>query len=251
MALVDHIAIITHSSLAAAVVNKLNPTKPAEFFAQIAFPPEAGAELMALCNQAAGGQPLQNFQIAAGTNEAKGQKQLPGVPGNWLVVRASTQYAPYVAAADGSQLDQANPQHAQVIKTAYYAGRKIRAALSAYAWTFGGKQGISFNLVGIMDAGEEGERLNIGLGATVNAFAAHAKPGATTGNVAAMNANAEVKPANNDNPFAQGGAAAQNAIADGAAKAAGANPFAPGASGRQSVRVTPPDFSDWDDDIPF
>lgn len=226
MSLDNHVAIITHSSLAAATINKLNPSKPAEFFAQLAFPPEAGADLQALCLQAAGGQPLQNFNIGVATNESKGQKQLPGIPGNYLVVRASTQYAPYVAAADGSQLDQSNPQHAQVIKTAFYAGRKVRAILSAYAWNFGGKQGISFNLNGIMDAGEEGERLNIGQDATVNAFATHAKPGATTGNVAAMNANAETRPANNANPFAQGGQAAQNAIADGAAKAAGGNPFA-------------------------
>lgn len=225
MSLDNHIAIITHSSLAAAVTNKLNPTKPAEFFAQLAFPPEAGGELQTLCLIAACGQPLTNFQIGVTTNEAKGQKQLPGVPGNYLVVRAATQYAPYIAAADGSQLDQANPQHAQVIKTAFYAGRKVRAALSAYAWNFGGKQGISFNLNGVMDAGEEGERLNIGQGATVNAFAAHAKPGAVTGNVAAMNANAETRPANNANPFAAAGGNVQPAAAP-AASVQGANPFA-------------------------
>lgn len=226
MSLDQHVAIIVHNSLAAATVNKMNPTKPPEFFAVLAFPPAAGGELQALCQFAAGASPLGNFQIGITTNAAKGAKEFPGIPGDWFVVRAATQYAPYIADAAGNQLDQNDPAHAQAIKTGFFAGKKVRAALSAYAWNFKGKNGISFNLNGVMDAGEDSERMNVGVGVTANAFAAHAKPGAAPmASVAQMNANAPVSAPNGGNPFAQGGQAAQNAIADAAAKAEG-NPFA-------------------------
>lgn len=222
MSLMDHVAILTHSALDVAKVNRLKDTKPLEYFAVLAFPPAAGAELQALCQQVAGG-PLGAYEIGITTNAQKGQKQLPGIPGDWFVVRAATQYAPYVAGADGTQLEQGNPAHANIIRTAFYAGKKVRAALTAFTWNYKNtKQGISFNLQGIMDAGEESERMNIGVGVTANAFAAYGKPGAVTGNVAAMNANAETRPANNGNPFAAGG----NAQPAAAPAAQSGNPFA-------------------------
>lgn len=222
MSLDNHIAVLTQSSLAVAVANKKKPTKPNEFYAVFAFPPAAAADLQAICQQVIGPASLSQFEVGIQTNAQKGAKAVPGIPGDWFIVRAATQYAPYIAAADGSQLDQSNPVHAQIIKTAFYAGRKVRAALSAYTWIYDGRHGISFNIEGVMDAAEEGERLNIGQGKTVNAFAAHAKPGAVTGNVAAMNANAETRPANNGNPFAVAG----NAQSAAAPAAQGGNPFA-------------------------
>lgn len=222
MSLMDHVAIITHNALAQATPNKLKAGNPLEFFALIAFPPSAGQELQALAQQAAGTAPLGNFEIGVQTNAQKGQKQLPGIPGDWFVIRAATQFPPYVCDATGKQLEQANPADATVIKTAFYAGKKVRAALSAFQWNFKGKLGISFNLQGVMDAGEAGERLNIGVGVVANAFANYANPNAqpaaavvapgtnaqvveqgNAGNPFAAQGQAQAQPAQSTNPFAQ------------------------------------------------
>jgi hypothetical protein len=104
----------------------------------------------------------------------------------------------------------------------FYAGKRVRAALNAFAWNFKGKDGISFNPNGLMDAGEEGERLNIGLGATVNAFAAYANPNAVTAQPPGTNAQEASAPAGQGNPFGQ----QQQAAASTGAAAQEANPFA-------------------------
>lgn len=229
MSLMDHVSIITHNALAAATPNKLKAGNPLEFFALIAFPPAAGAELQALAQQAAAGAPLGNFEIGVQTNSQKGAKALPGIPGDWFVIRAATQFPPYICDATGKQLEQGNPADETVIKTAFYAGKKVRAALSAFAWDFKGKKGISFNLQGVMDAGEAGERLNIGVGVVANAFAGYAIPNATpatqqsapganaqtieqsnAGNPFAAQGQAQAQPAQSANPFAQQGQPASN-----------------------------------------
>lgn len=235
MSLMDHVAIVTHNSLAAATVNKLNPQKPPEFFALIAFPPAAVGELQAIAQQAAGAAPLANFKIGIQTNGQKGNDKLPGIPDDWFVVRAATQYAPYVCDAAGNQLEQANPEQASVIKSTFYAGKKVRAALSAYVWTFQGKSGVSFNLAGVMDAGEQSERMNIGVGVVANAFAGYANPNAAPAAVPGQNAQTVTTP-NTSNPFNAGGA--QQQVAQPAqsanpfsqsAPAGNVNPFAPAA----------------------
>ena len=230
MSLMDHVAIVTHNSLAGATVNKLNPQKPPEFFALIAFPPAAVGELQAIAQQAAGAAPLANFQIGIQTNGQKGNDKLPGIPDDWFVVRAATQYAPYICDATGTQLEQANPEHASIIKSTFYAGKKVRAALSAYAWNFKGKNGISFNLAGVMDAGEQSERMNIGVGVVANAFAGYANPNAAPAAVPGQNAQMVATP-NTGNPFggaapAQTGAPAQSANPFAQSAPAGGNPFA-------------------------
>jgi hypothetical protein len=248
MAITDHVAILAHSSLDVPRVNRLNPAKPASFYAQIAFPPSAGADLQAIAAAAAPGGNFAGLEVGVKTN-ASLTKPIPGVPGDWFVVRSSTQYAPYVADGAGNQLDQGNPASHSIIKTQFYAGKKVRAALTAFAWTHPqtGRRGISFNLQGIM-ASDDGERLNIGAGVVVNTFAQYADPSKAAGMTPIPGANARAAGANAGNPF--GGAQQTNTIgaqqqanpagvAAGAAAtqvSAGANPFAGGAAqGAQSA----------------
>jgi len=231
MAITDHIAILAHSSLDVPRVNKLNPAKPASFYAQVAFPPTAGADLQALAAAVAPGGNFAGLEVGVKTN-AQLAKPLPGVPGDWFVIRTSTQFAPYVADGAGNQLDQSNPANHGTIKTQFYAGKKVRAALSAFAWAHAatGRRGISFNLQGIM-AADEGERLNIGQGVVVNAFQQYADPSKAAGATPVPGANATEQPANNGNPFggqqqAQSGAPAQSANPFAQQTSANANPFA-------------------------
>jgi hypothetical protein len=236
MAITDHIAILAHASLDQPRVNKLNPQKPASFYAQIAFPPSAGADLQALAAAVAPGGNFAGMEVGVKTN-AQLAKPLPGVPGDWFVVRSSTQFAPYVADGAGVQLDQGNPAQQALIRTQFYAGKKVRASLAAFAWAQAatGRRGISFSLAGVM-ANEDSERLNIGAGVVVNTFAKYADPSKATIGTAA-------------NPFGQpaqtmatpagvplqavmteksAGAAVQAANPFAAQPAAGGNPFAQG-----------------------
>lgn len=211
--LIDHVAILTSSALATAQVNKLKPQRGPEFYAVIAFPPAAGAALHDLCKiagQNAFGGLGSDVSIRVQPN-ASTKKPIVGIPGDWLIVRASTQYAPFVADVSGKQLVQDKPEDAAAIRTQFYAGKRVRASLSAYGWTHpqSGK-GISFNIDGVM-AVEDGERLAIGNGAMVNAFEKFAQAPATGASGAA-------------NPFA--GAAPAAAPAPVAAPAPNANPFA-------------------------
>lgn len=220
--LIDHVAILTSSALATAQVNKLKPQRGPEFYAVIAFPPAAGNALHDLCKiagQNAFGGLGADVSIRVQPN-ASTKKPIVGIPGDWLIVRASTQYAPYVADLSGKQLLQDNPEQAAQIRTQFYAGKRVRAALSAYGWTHpqSGK-GISFNIDGIM-AVEDGERLAIGNGAMVNAFEKFAQAPAASGGAANPFAGAPAAspapapaPAANANPFAQAPAASANLFA--------------------------------------
>lgn len=176
MALSDHIGILAHSSLDMPRINRQQPEKPASFYAQIAFPPSAAGELQALADAAAPGGNLAGLEVGVRLN-GQLRKPLPGIPADWLVVRSSTQFAPYVADSAGNPLDQSNRDTHAAIKTLFYAGKNVRAALSAYYWahTKSGRRGVSYNLQGVMAAGE-GERLNIGAGVIVNAFQRYAEP---------------------------------------------------------------------------
>lgn len=233
MSLDQHVAILAHSSLDVPRVNRLNPQRPASFFAQIAFPPAASADLQALAAAVAPGGNFAGLEVGVKTNSQLA-KPLPGIPGDWFVIRSSTQFAPYVADGAGNHLDQNNPANHGVIKSAFYAGKKVRAALSAFFWTYQatGKRGISFNLQGLM-AADDGERLNIGAGVIVNTFQQYADPSKAAGNVAAPGASAPlVAQAPTGNPFgAQTSAGNHNAGLPTTSAAQGANPFAQQASG--------------------
>lgn len=215
MALTDHIAILTHAALAEPVVNKKKANKPSEFYALIAFPPHAGADLADLAKQVAPGGNLAGLSMNVKPNSQQ-SKPIPGVPGDWYVVRAATQFAPYIADAHGRQMDQST--EASAIRTKFYAGKKIRAALTAFAWNYDGKPGVSYNLAGVMEAGD-GERLAIGNSAPA-AFEKYVDKSAPTSTSQPAQNNpfggspTQAAPTG-DNPFAQ----------TGAATGAAANPF--------------------------
>lgn len=226
----DHIAILTHSSLATAQANKLKAGNPLEFFALLAFAPEAGPDLQAVALAAA--QP--NFgglhadvSVGVERNSAR-KKPLPGIPGDWFIVRAVTRFAPEVYSAAGEQLRQDTPDGQSAIKTTFYAGKRVRANVTGYAWTHAqGGRGVSFNLAGIMDAGQGGDRLSIG-NDSASTFAKFANPNAP----APIPASQSPAPAQTASPF---GASQQQTAqpaqqANPFAQATGsANPFAPAA----------------------
>ena len=200
--LTDHVAILLHHSLDQARKNRLNPDKPATFFAQVAFPPSAGQDLHALvAAQAPGGQ-LAGLEIAVHVHSSL-KKPIPGVPADYLIVRSSSQYAPTVMDQGGQQLQ------GEAIKGVFYAGRRIRAALSAFPWSHQtGRKGVSFNLMGVMDAGA-GDRLAIGDGVVVNEFQKYAQAGAGAGagNPFGGASSPEAASTAAGNPFANTGAA--------------------------------------------
>ena len=217
----DFVAILAHSSLAMARPNKLKPGSPPTFYAEVCFPPEAGGALQALAAAVAPGGQLGGLEIGVKLNSQK-QKPIPGVPGDWLVVKSSTQFAPYVADSSGAQIVQGDAAANARIQATFYAGKKVRAALSAFAWAHAqtNRRGISFNLTGVLEAGD-GERLNIGSGVTANAFAKYAQPGSAPAQQSAApldfaklaQPQQSAAPAVSANPFAQQPAQANNPFA--------------------------------------
>lgn len=202
----DHIAILTHAALAEAVPNNKKPGKPLQYYALLAFPPAAGNDLADLARGVAPGGNLTGLSINVKPNSQQ-TKPLPGIPGDWLVVRAASQFPPYVADAHGTQLTQ--DADGARIRSMFYAGKKVRAALTAFAWNYDGKPGVSYNLAGVMEAGD-GERLAIGSGVTASAFEKYADKSApatgAAGNPFGGAPAADSKPAlTGDNPFAQSG----------------------------------------------
>lgn len=175
MAITDHIAILTHHALAQAQPNRKKAGNPLQFYSVLAFAPAAAGDLQALAAAAAPGSLLNGLKVGVRRNQQL-DKPIPGVPGDWFIIRAATQFPPYLADEAGNQLSQDSQQ--SEIRTKFYAGKKVRAALSAYYWPNEGG-GISFNLNGVM-AVSDGERLNIG-NTAANAFAAYANPSASTG----------------------------------------------------------------------
>lgn len=223
MAITDHIAILAHSALVAKVKNKNNDRM--EFYAVLAFPPSAANDLMSVFTDRTNGAPLGNFKISVSTN-AQSKKPIAGVPGDWFVVRSATQYAPFLSDVQGVQLDQDDVAQHGTIRQTFYAGKRVRASISAWSWVNKtGEHGLSLNLHGIMDAGVEGERLAIGNSAA-NAFAQHAKPNAQ--GAADVLSNTPAAAPATANPFGgpQTAAASSANPFQQAAPAASTNPFA-------------------------
>jgi|SRR5579859_660856 len=179
MSITDHIAILTHHALAQAQPNRKKAGKPLQFYSVLAFPPAAAGDLQALSAAVAPGGSLTGLKVGVRRNQQL-DKPIPGVPGDWFIIRASTQFPPYLADEGGNQLSQDTQQAA--IRVKFYAGKKVRAAISAFYWPNEGG-GISFDLSGVM-AVSDGERLNIG-NTAANAFASYVDP-----NVAAAQATA-------------------------------------------------------------
>lgn len=222
----EHVAILASHSLAQATPNKMKGGK-LEYYAVLAFPPAAGADLFALMTSVAAGGDVSKYEHSVKQNQHT-SKPIAGIPGDWLIVRAATQFPPYLADAAGTQLAQGSQSGETLIRQTFYAGKRVRAALNAFTWEFKGKHGISFNPDGIMDAGEAGERLNIGGGATVNAFQKYANPNAAPAVQPGANAQSATAPAAQGNPFGATQTAAPAASADPFAQRppANANPFA-------------------------
>jgi hypothetical protein len=213
MAITDHIAILTHSALAQAVPNRKKVGNPLQFYAVLAFPPAAQDDLAAVLKSVAPGGSLAGIDIRVPRN-ANTAKPIPGVPGDWFVIRAASQFAPYLADETGAQLDQQAQQAA--IRSKFYAGKKVRAALSAYFWPNEGG-GISFNLDGVMSVAD-GERLAIGNNDVAGTFGKYADPNAGQVN--------HSEPAKHD-PFAgKPATGSADPFAQAAKPATGSNPFA-------------------------
>ena len=222
-------AILTHHAIVTPQVNKLKPGKPAEFYALIALPATAQSDLWQIIVDRA----TQAFGRADGVEHgiktnATSKKPIPGVPGDALVVRAASQYAPEIYDADGSLLNPQNPAHLQVIKSKFFAGTRVRTILTPFHWTFQGRNGVSFNLAGIMLVPSDAQRLAIGGVDTAGAFKQYAQAGA--GSAAAMGAASSPAAAN----FAAGGN--PGAVATGAGTA---NPFAQAAGGAAAGGANP------------
>lgn len=220
MALTDHVAILLGHSFDVARLNKKKTR--ADFYAQFALPPAAAAEIAALVAAIYPGVPLSTLEVNFTTN-AQQAKPFPGVPSDWFIVRMASQFAPELYAADGvTRVDNAQA------RSAFFAGMRVRVHSSAWGWKNEfGKSGASFNLLGVMDAGQGGERLSIGNAANGagSAFATHASP----------NAQPSVHATPTVNPFAAAGAPAASSAAAvvgtvpnamGTAPAVGVNPFA-------------------------
>lgn len=197
MSLQDHLAILTHSSLAEATPNKKKAGNPLQFYALVAFPPAAGGDLAELAKGVAAGGSLSGVEVGIKTNGAvipgitARATPIPGIPADWFIIRASTMFAPAVVARDGERLDQETQKAA--IKAAFYPGRRVRVILEAFSWTYDKRPGVSFNLTGVMDAGD-GERMNIGSEAGINdAFSKYADASAPDQTGKASNGQ--------DNPF--------------------------------------------------
>jgi hypothetical protein len=234
--LTDHVAILLYSSLDQARVSKLKPQRGPVYFAQFAFPPTAGPDLQALAQSVAPGGNLQGLEIGGFSIAGQLKKPIPGIPLDWLTVRTESQFAPTLVDQHGQPLVGGD-----AIRAVFYAGRRVRAALSSFPWVHDktGRKGVSFNLQGVMDAGP-GERLAIGEGVVANEFQRYATgggAGATQGAggtpnpfaIVAAPSPALTPSAGGSNPFvAQGpGVQAPNPFGNGAggAPASANNPF--------------------------
>jgi hypothetical protein len=173
MAIADHVAILTHHALATAQPNRKKAGSPMQFYSVLAFPPTAADDLVALTKGVAPGGSLAGLKVSVRRNQQL-DKPIPGVPADWFIIRASTQFPPYLADEGGNQLSQDSQQ--SDIRVKFYAGKKVRAAISAYYWPNEGG-GVSFNLDGVMAVGD-GERLSIGNTAIATAFAGYVDPNA-------------------------------------------------------------------------
>jgi len=214
----DHVAILLGHSLDVARLNKKKTRS--DFYAQVAVPPSAAPAIAELVAAVYPGVALSAIEVNFSTN-AQQAKPFPGVPADWFVFRMASQFAPELYEADGAtRIDHTTA------RSKFFAGMKVRVSTSAWGWKNEfGKSGASFNLLGLMDAGQGGERLSIGNGAnnSAAAFATHANPNAVPSNPTPAGTPA---PAGNINPFAQAAPADDaNPFAQ-AARAGNINPFA-------------------------
>lgn len=179
MAITDHVAILASHALAAAVPNKKKAGNPLQFYGLLAFPPAAFNDLNAALTECAGRNNVAlNPSMSMGVKpNAHSPKPLAGVPGDWFVIRASSGFAPEIYTAQNVLLAQAQPEQQQLIRSSFFAGKKVRAMVTPWFWrNQDGTCGFSWNLNALMDAGEGGERIPGSRPDTGAAFKQYAKP---------------------------------------------------------------------------
>ncbi|WHB31186.1 hypothetical protein [Xanthomonas phage NEB7] len=209
MSIPDHTAILLYSALAAPEKNKLKADDaPLEYYAVVAFPPEAQSDLVSAMTAVSESGQLAGHELAPKLNSSMA-KPTPGIPDNWLIARMSSQYAPELYLDSGEAL-AATPLNTTRIKTEFFSGQHVRVNANAYSWFHKktNRRGISLGLLGLMSVGG-GERR---AGGNDSAEAFGVRPGQTPAAQPAAPASqpaaaaAAAAPAN-ANPFAQGTAA--------------------------------------------
>lgn len=233
----DHVAILADNAVLNAVENKLkkekDPSAPPEFYARVCLPPEAQQDLWNLIAERATAAFGSSNNIKHGVKINSAQtKPIVGIDPNFIVVRASSQFAPELYDTDGTLLDRNNPVHVKIIRAKFFPGARVRSMFSPFNWTHKlSGNGVSLNLAGLMavDA-PDAQRLAIGGVDTSGVASKFAKAGTggvpanLTGNPGGADVQSTAQAGNpfgntttaNANPFQQNtGAVAQ-----------GANPFA-------------------------
>jgi hypothetical protein len=211
MSIADHTGILLSSALDQPRAGKANPNKP-EFYAVVAYAPDATDELAALMTEASPNKSLAGLKLSAEANRKK-TKPYAGIPEDWLIVKfaANPGYPPELFLETGETV-AALPLNGGKIRTEFYAGQRVRMNGHPFAWSHeSGNRGISWNLAGIMSAGG-GDR----------------RPG---GNSGEPSESAFAKYRSSAQP-----AAAQEAPAQHQAAATGAaNPFQVGSAGKSAA----------------
>lgn len=205
MSIADHVAILLFSSLDQPRAGKSNPNK-VEFYTTIALPPAAANDLADQMKTVAPNGNLAGLRLTIEPNSKKA-KPIVGVPDDYLILRLSSgpDYPPELFTEEGKKLT-ALPVHGTEIRTAFYAGNKVRINGYPYFWdktSIGAGKGISWNLSGVMAVGG-GERRAGGAGEpSESAFAKYRGESAPAqNNVPAQ----QTQAASDSNPFQQGGA---------------------------------------------
>lgn len=155
MAITDHVGTLVAGSFDKPQLNKLKKDAPPQFYAVVAFDPAAGAALGEAMATVAPGGNWAGLQHGVKKNSTLA-KPYVGIPDDALIVRFSSQYAPEIYDLSGQPV-AATQENSAHIRSQLFAGQRVRINGAPYAWNFQGKQGLSFNLYGVLAVGG-GER---------------------------------------------------------------------------------------------
>lgn len=153
MAFEDHIAILLSGAFDRPQKNKFKPADAPEYYALVAVPPSAGADISAIL---ASVNPNWSNMIHPVETNAKQKKPYPGIPDDYLVFRMQSQFVPEIRDSNGAELVP-TAENAGYIRSQLYAGANVRVRGTVKEWEFNGKRGLKFYLGGVMAAGG-GER---------------------------------------------------------------------------------------------
>lgn len=159
MAFEDHVCILLSGAFDRPQKNKFKPQDDPEYYALVAAPPSAAADLQALMasintNWASMGHPVK-------TNGSQVKPHV-GIDPDWLVFRMQSQFVPEIRDSNGNELVP-TAENAAYIRSQLYAGARVRVRGTVKEWEFSGKRGIKFYLGGVMAVGG-GDRRATGSG---------------------------------------------------------------------------------------